>query len=124
MTPTELKDLIAATIAGQGTNVDAGGSLPKILNGIIDLLGGGAKPLIVEGTGLDGGEAVEFEPSAGQPSKQDAIDAFRSGRIVILKYDAQIEGPHETIITDLTYQNRLQSMYIEEGGASLKTLVW
>ena len=38
MTKDEIKALIAAKIAGQGTNVDAGSVLPTILNGIIDLL--------------------------------------------------------------------------------------
>ena len=41
MTKDEIKALIAAKIAGQGTNVDAGSVLPTILNGIIDLIPSG-----------------------------------------------------------------------------------
>lgn len=38
MNKDEIKSLIAAKIAGQGTAVDAGSVLPTILNGIIDLI--------------------------------------------------------------------------------------
>ena len=38
MTIAELKALVAAKIAGQGTMVDAGGALPTILDAIADLL--------------------------------------------------------------------------------------
>ena len=38
MTPTEIKALIAAKIAGQGTMVDAGGALPAILDAIADAI--------------------------------------------------------------------------------------
>lgn len=38
MTKEQLKDLIAATIAGQGNQIDAGSKLPVILNGIIDMI--------------------------------------------------------------------------------------
>lgn len=36
MTKQEIKDLIAAKIAGQGSAVDVGGALPVILNEILD----------------------------------------------------------------------------------------
>lgn len=36
MTKQEIKDLIAAKIAGQGSAVDVGGALPVILNAILD----------------------------------------------------------------------------------------
>lgn len=38
MTKEEIKALVAAKIAGQGTAVDAGGALAPILNAIVDLL--------------------------------------------------------------------------------------
>lgn len=38
MTKDEIKALIAAKIAGQGTNIDAASVLPSILEGIIDLI--------------------------------------------------------------------------------------
>lgn len=39
MTKQEIKDLIAAKIAGQGSAVDVGGALPVILNAMLDLMG-------------------------------------------------------------------------------------
>lgn len=46
MTKQEIKDAIVKGIAGQGTNVDGGGYLPKILDAIVDLLpeGGAVAP--------------------------------------------------------------------------------
>lgn len=38
MTKQEIKDLIAAKIAGQGSAVDVGGALPVILNEILDAI--------------------------------------------------------------------------------------
>lgn len=38
MTIQEIRDLIAKKIAGQGTQVDVGGGLAAILNGILDLI--------------------------------------------------------------------------------------
>lgn len=42
MTKQEIKDAIVKGIAGQGTNVDGGGYLPKILDAIVDLIPEGA----------------------------------------------------------------------------------
>lgn len=75
MTKQEIKDLIAAKIAGQGTMVDVGGGLPTILNEIIDLIPApspSVEPLIVEGSFNSG----YFTPNAGQPSWADAKAAF------------------------------------------------
>lgn len=38
MTKQEIKDLVAAKIAGQGTQVDLGGALPEIINAIVDAI--------------------------------------------------------------------------------------
>lgn len=38
MTKEEIKSLVAAKIAGQGTNVDAASVLPSIIEGILDLI--------------------------------------------------------------------------------------
>lgn len=46
MTKDELKSLIAAKIAGQGTQVDLGNALPTILNEIVDQLGGGGERVV------------------------------------------------------------------------------
>lgn len=42
MTKQEIKEAIAKGIAGQGTNVDGGGYLPKILEAIVDAIPEGA----------------------------------------------------------------------------------
>ncbi len=44
MTTQEIKDLVSAKIAGQGTQVDAGNALAEVLNAIVDAIpeGGGA----------------------------------------------------------------------------------
>lgn len=81
MTKDEIKALISAKVAGQGNQVDAGGALPDLLNGILDLIPEVAEPLIITGIWNDG-----FLPNAGQPSWNDAYNAFIAGRVVILKY--------------------------------------
>lgn len=83
MTKQEIKDAIQKGIAGQGTNVDGGGYLPKILDAIVDLIpeGGGNEPLIVKGSVADD----EFQATDGT-TLQQAADAFLSGRLVILQY--------------------------------------
>lgn len=51
MTKQEIKEAIAKGIAGQGTNVDGGGYLPKILEAIVDAIPeGGASPIAPEPT--------------------------------------------------------------------------
>lgn len=45
MTKQEIKEAIAKGIAGQGTNVDGGGYLPKILDAIVDAIPEGASPI-------------------------------------------------------------------------------
>ena len=46
MTKQEIKEAIAKGIAGQGTNVDGGGYLPKILEAIVDAIPS-TSPLVV-----------------------------------------------------------------------------
>lgn len=68
MTKDEIKSLVAAKIAGQGSMVDVGGGLPTILNEIIDLIpeggGGGFEPLVVESTDIVPLGTTEFTISA------------------------------------------------------------
>lgn len=47
MTPTEIRNLIAKKIEGQGTMVDIGNGLPVILNGILDMIADIPAPKIV-----------------------------------------------------------------------------
>lgn len=82
MTKNEIKALVAAKIAGQGTMVDAGGALPTILSEIIELIPSGTlTPLIVTG-GFD--DMNLFIPDEGQPTFEQAMAAFRAGTPVIL----------------------------------------
>lgn len=48
MTIQEIKELVSKKIAGQGSQVDIGGALAEILNGIVDLLPG---PTLIHITG-------------------------------------------------------------------------
>ena len=149
MSKETIKAAIAAKIAGQGTQVDAGGGLAPILNDIIDeipapapaqeqsdwneadtespayiknkpsipspyslpiasaeTLGGvkvgenlsidpqtgvlsaqgGGGALIIEGTL----ENNAFEPNSGQPTKAQAITAFRSGKSVMISFEGAL----------------------------------
>lgn len=85
MTKEEIKTLIDTKIAGQGTNVDGGGALATILNGIVDAMpeGGGAEPLVVSGV-FDG---LGFNPNPGGPTFNEALAAFTSGASVLLYSD-------------------------------------
>lgn len=82
MTKQQIKDLVTAKIAGQGTNVDAGGGLPIILNEIIDAIPeGGNDPVIVEGE-FDSMENT-FVPTSADFDEVAA--KFNSGVPVVLK---------------------------------------
>ena len=85
MTKDEIKALVNGTIAGQGSQVDIGGKLAKILNEIIDAIpegGGGAEPLFVNGK-LNTGDFVR-DSESGNPTFDDAVEAFLDGRTVQL----------------------------------------
>lgn len=58
MTKQEIKDLIAAKIAGQGSAVDVGGALADILNALVDASGGGGVPEPVSGIEISAGGAA------------------------------------------------------------------
>lgn len=53
MTKQEIKDLIAAKIAGQGNQVDSGGALAEILDGIIDAMPAQKYPVPLKTNSLD-----------------------------------------------------------------------
>lgn len=85
MTIDEIRALIGAKIAGQGSAVDAGGALPAILDGILDIIAAiptPAAPLIIKGTFDD--DQAAFVPDAGQPDYSQARAAFDAGTVVIL----------------------------------------
>lgn len=86
MTKEEIKAAIAEGIAGQGTNVDGGGYLPKILNAIVDAIpeGGGNEPYIVQGASvvLRDGAPVVLKVPAQEYAR--AKEAFLNGRVVFI----------------------------------------
>ena len=91
MNKQEIRAAVAAKIAGQGNQVDIGGALGPVLNAIVELIPdspAGNEPLIVEGTAPIDEASLQhpamFEPSAGMPSRAQALAAFTAGRNVIL----------------------------------------
>lgn len=71
MTKQEIKEAIAKGIAGQGTNVDGGGYLPKILEAIVDAIPeGGASPVAPEPTIIINTGTETFE----NKNEQEAAD--------------------------------------------------
>ena len=50
MTKEEIKALVNAKIAGQGSAVDVGSALPAILNGILELAASGGERTVIECT--------------------------------------------------------------------------
>lgn len=76
-----MKALVAAKIAGQGTNIDGGGALSDLLNAIVDAIpeGGGGESLIVNGTV----NSSQFQITSGV-STREILDAFKAGRTVVL----------------------------------------
>lgn len=85
--------------------VDIGGGLPGILNSILDAVEVG--PLIVEGT-YDS-STNEFSPRSGQPTYQEAKEAFESGKPVFLQFSDE---------KTTSEYNDLVVSYTEDGGAS------
>lgn len=97
----QIKALVAAKIAGQGSQVDVGGGLPTILNEIIDLIpeGGGFEPLVIEGRVVDGDIMID-DPD----SYDEAVEKFRQGFPVVVRFVAADTITYEAIIA---YDNYL-----------------
>lgn len=79
MTTEELKNLIASKIAGQGSAVDAGSALPKILNGLVDA--------VVSAT-ANGYKLLGCYHSYEMP------DVPEDGQYFIFVYDGESESPN------------------------------
>ena len=82
MTSNEIRQLVAAKIAGQGNQIDAGSALPEILNRILDLIDATASDIPVVPTALENlaaltcvSEATSFE-SATDLTKENAATAL------------------------------------------------
>lgn len=97
MTKDEIKALVAAKIAGQGSMVDVGGGLPTILNEIIDLIpeggGGGFEPLVIEGRVVE--DVIMVDDS---DLYDEAVDKFCQGFPVAIFFEYEKAVQHEAII--------------------------
>ena len=117
MTKQEIKSIIDGTISGQGSQVDIGGKLAAVLNGMVDIIpegGGGAEPLIVRGSLSEGDAGKEFTPSAGQPSFRDALTAYQSGVPVFLAYsDDDTEDDLTELVIKFTVHQGEDSYILE-----------
>ena len=109
MNKEEILGAIDKTIKGQGSAVDIGGKLAAILESIVNLIPAEqvnsdwnategpaeilnkptipAGPVIIEGTV----DSNDFTPLDGQPSFDNALAAFRQGRVVILMADNEFQ---------------------------------
>lgn len=90
MTKDELKALIAAKIAGQGNQIDAGSTLPAILNGIMDLIPTIPEPetaLMIESAGNTTAGSYQV-PALTVEQVTQAYNAVVSGRgCIIIDHD-------------------------------------
>lgn len=94
MTPQEIKELVSKKIAGQGSQVDIGGALAEILNGIIDIAAGGLQAVEITEE-ITSAEGVEISASRYAELR----------RAVLLK-----EGGHYYVLSTCTGLNaNLQS---------------
>lgn len=86
MTKQQIKDLVAAKIAGQGNQVDAGGALSSILDAIVDAIpegGGGLQTLEIAKFPTNGALYADGLDEMGI-SEQQAKDLF-SGKYQFIK---------------------------------------
>ena len=76
MSVSEIKDLIASKIAGQGNQVDSGGKLAEILNEIVDMASQGESIYISCGY-----DEVEAEPTFDDAQKALLLQAYQEGNL-------------------------------------------
>lgn len=74
MTTTEIKELVAAKLAGQGSAVDIGNALPSVINALCDLVDAQAQQLEKALVPIDIGPM----PTAIKEINQEMVDALRS----------------------------------------------
>lgn len=98
MTKDEIKALVAAKIAGQGSMVDVGGGLPTILNEIIDLIpeggGGGIEPYILKNQVFDSEEGVLL---IAPEDFAAIVERLEQGLPCFIQYTGEMDGTEEII---------------------------
>ena len=86
MNANEIKELVAAKIAGQGSQVDIGGALPEVLNAIIDMVSDLPAPLpVVEITeGVREGTPFEISEDRAIEIKASAVLLYHNFAFVLI----------------------------------------
>ena len=93
MTKEEIKAAIAKGIAGQGTNVDGGGYLPKILDAIVDAIPDAPQPqpaIVIEGA--QNADDNTFTPNDPTYTYEVVKGLILAGRAVFVKYFSEMPG--------------------------------
>lgn len=118
MTKQEIKEAIAKGIAGQGTNVDGGGYLPKILEAIVDAIpeGGAVAPeptitTIVMGTSFENVDESQAAETLG--ITVDELKALPN-QLVVKTTDGDI-------LTRIFYTNSEGNYIVIFGGQDINT---
>ena len=96
MTKEEIQALIDATIAGQGSAIDAGGKLPAILSGILALATAAPEPqpaIVIEGT--QNTDDNTFTPNDPAYTYEVVKNLILAGRAVFVKYYNDMSGIDE-----------------------------
>lgn len=120
MTKEELKALVSSKIAGQGNAVDVSGSLPTILNELIDNMGGGDAPSVIDlgeveesedGTDVTDKIPAGYKPKSGDAIKSDDIIYQFAGGI-------QLDDDRLAAIFGISFQGVQNYIYLakESGG--------
>lgn len=85
MTRNEIQALIDAKIAGQGTNVDAGGALPAILEALVDAV----TPVVIQILGTPNNvtaqEVIDKLKINGKPATWDLLQSFPETSLVYIQ---------------------------------------
>lgn len=85
MNAQEIRSLIEQKIAGQGTNVDAGGALPAILEALVDAVA----PVVIEVVGLPDGTVQDVLNSIEVNGEVPTLETLRSLSLekhIVIKY--------------------------------------
>lgn len=99
MTIVEIKALIAKCLEGQGSAIDAGGALPKVLNGIIDTFG---RTLEITPAGNNIYDVSKARLAEYLGISETDVDALRNGEIKTVIVNI-VQGTYKTkIVLPLT----------------------
>lgn len=110
----------AETLGG----IKVGENLSITEQGVLSASGGSSEPLIVEGTVVDTGD-WGFTPKTGQPSFNEAVEAYLAGTPVILRYEHPDDLLyHETMVIDYVSDTGLSAVAVEAPASSQVPISW